>query len=251
MKYLSWNVNGIRACLQKGFEASMRKENPDVICLQEVKACREDVDMGMCLEYHTFWNAAEKKGYSGTAVFSKVKPVSVNYGLGIPEHDREGRVITLEFEDSFLVNVYTPNAQRELLRLAYRQKEWDVAFLEYIKTLEKRKPVIFCGDLNVAHTEIDLANPKSNVKNAGFTPEERQGFDHILEAGFIDSFREFEKGGGHYSWWSYRANARARNIGWRIDYFCISPKLRPRLRKAWILPEVEGSDHCPVAMELA
>lgn len=250
MKYISWNVNGIRACQTKGFESFIAHENPDVICLQEVKAEAHQCTLLIDPAYYTYWNSAVKKGYSGTAIITKTKPLNVTYGLGYPEHDLEGRVITAEFADSFVVNVYTPNSKDELQRLPYRHQVWDVLFLQYLITLEKVKPVILCGDLNVAHQDIDLARPKDNHFSAGFTDQEREGFTNILKAGFIDTFREFEKGGGHYTWWSYRAGARERNVGWRIDYWCVSPKLRTRLKKAWILPHVTGSDHCPVAMEL-
>jgi len=249
MKLISWNVNGIRAVLKKGFLDFVANEKPDILCLQEVKAMKEQVELELP-GYEQFWNSAVKKGYSGVAIFSKITPLSVKNGLGIEGHDQEGRVLTLEFEDYYLVNVYTPNSKRELLRLQYRTEEWDVAFLNHVKSLEEHKPVVFCGDLNVAHTEIDLANPKSNRKNAGFTDQERESFDNIVAAGFIDTFREFESEGGHYSWWSYMGGARARNVGWRIDYFCISQALRPRLKSAYILPDVMGSDHCPVAIDL-
>lgn len=248
MKLISWNVNGIRSVLGKGFLDFVRVENPDVICLQETKAHPHQVDIAL-KGYEHLWNSAEKKGYSGTAIFSKHKPLSVVNGIGIDEHDHEGRVITVEFPSYTLVNVYTPNAGRELERLSYRM-EWDAAFLKYVKKLEKKKPVVFCGDLNVAHKEIDLANPKSNRKNAGFTDEERAGFDNIVKAGFIDTFREFNKEGGNYSWWTYMFNARANNVGWRIDYFCLSESLRPQLKDAFILPKVMGSDHCPVGIIL-
>ncbi len=251
MKLISWNVNGIRACIKKGFLDFIAQEDPDIFCLQEVKARREQVEMGLDLQYRDFWNSAEKPGYSGVAIYSKTKPLNVTYGFGIEQHDNEGRVITAEFPDFMLVNVYTPNSKNELLRLPYRQNEWDPAFRNHLKELEKTKPVIFCGDLNVAHKEIDLARPKENERSPGFSIEERMGFDKLInEDGFIDTFREFEKGPEHYSWWSFRAGARARNVGWRIDYFGISPQLRPRLQKAWIMPEVMGSDHCPVAIEL-
>jgi len=250
MKYISWNVNGIRSCQGKGFEAFVRNENPDILCLQEVKAEPHQVKLDIDPAYRIFWHHAEKKGYSGTAILSKREPISVCYGLGLPDHDREGRVITLEFNDSYLINVYTPNSKDELQRLPYRHKEWDVLFLQHLLKLEKQKPVIFCGDLNVAHNEIDLARPKENRFSAGFTNEEREGFSNIVKAGFIDTFREFEKGHGHYTWWSYRAGARERNVGWRIDYWCISPKHRPGLKKGWIMPHITGSDHCPVAMVL-
>lgn len=250
MKTISWNVNGIRACQKKGFEEFVARENPDILCLQETKATQDQVSLNIDPGYKHYWYSAEKKGYSGTAIFSKSEPLQVTYGLDLPDHDKEGRVISAEFPDFWLVNVYTPNSKDSLQRLPYRHKEWDVLFLKHLKNLEKKKPVMFCGDLNVAHKEIDLARPKDNRLNAGFTDEEREGFDNIVNAGFIDTFREFEQGGGYYSWWSYRAGARERNVGWRIDYWCISPALRPRLTRAWIMPEVLGSDHCPVGMEL-
>jgi exodeoxyribonuclease-3 len=197
----------------------------------------------------TYWNAAQKKGYSGTAIFTKTRPLTITSHIGIAEHDGEGRVLAAGFGDFFLVNVYVPNSRRDLSRLTYRQR-WDADFLRYLKKLEKKKPVIFCGDLNVAHMEIDLANPKANVHNHGFTPEERAGFSAFMKAGFLDTFREFEKGGGHYTWWSQMSGARSRNSGWRIDYFLISKSLRPRLKRAFIQPEIEGSDHCPVGIEI-
>lgn len=250
MKFISWNVNGIRAALNKGFMDFFTSVNADALCLQEVKAMPEQVEVDWPDGYHQFWNPARKKGYAGTAIFTKIEPQDVVYGIGQEEGDNEGRVITLEYPDYFLVTVYTPNAKRDLLRLPFRQKVWDVSFLKYVKGLEKKKPVIFCGDLNVAHKEIDLARPKSNRRNAGFTDEEREGMTNYIEAGFIDTFREFESEGGHYSWWSYRAGARERNVGWRIDYFCISEALRPRLKNAYIMQEVMGSDHCPVGIDL-
>jgi len=249
VEFISWNVNGIRAVLKKGFLDFVRNAEPDVLSLQEVRATRDQVDLPMD-GYHTYWYAGERKGYAGTAVFTKVEPVQVSYGIGLAEHDKEGRVITLEYPDYFFVNVYTPNAGRQLERLEYRSKEWDPAFLRYLQRLQKTKPVVFCGDLNVAHKEIDLANPKANEHNAGFTIEERTGFDNIVESGFVDTFREFTKDGGHYTWWSYMGRAREKNIGWRIDYFCISAALRSRLKSATILPDVMGSDHCPVTMTL-
>lgn len=249
MKIISWNVNGLRAALKKGFNDFVKKENPDILCVQETKAPADIIETDI-KGYEHFWNHATKKGYSGTAVFTKIKPLSVSYGLGIEKHDSEGRVITCEFKDFYLVNVYVPNSKRELERLPYRHKEWDVDFLIHLKNLEKKKPVIFCGDLNVAHTEIDLTYPKTNVNSHGFTPQEREGFNNIVKAGFIDTFREFEKAGGHYTWWSPMSNCRVKDIGWRIDYFCISSALRPRLKKAWILKTVMGSDHCPVGVEL-
>jgi len=249
MILISWNVNGIRAVLKKNFAAFIETAAPEVLCVQETKAAPEQVSLALP-GYQQFWNTAEKKGYAGTAIFTKIAPLSVRRDLGVDEHDREGRVLTAEFADFFLVNVYTPNAKRDLSRLAYRV-QWDADFLKFIKRLERKKPVIFCGDLNVAHTEIDLANPKANVGNHGFTPEERAGFDNFVKHGFVDSFREFHREGGHYTWWSQIGNARSRNVGWRIDYFCISAVLRPRLQKAFILPEVTGSDHCPVGIVLA
>ena len=248
MKLISWNVNGIRAAIKKGFADFIQEADPDILCVQETKAQDHQVELEI-KGYEQFWCSAEKKGYSGTAIFTKIRPLNVTYGLGIDEHDHEGRVINLEFDDFILVNVYTPNSQNELKRLNYRQ-QWDRDFLTHLKKLEDNKPVIFCGDLNVAHTEIDLKNPKSNERNAGFTIEEREGFSTYLQNGFIDTFREFNKEPGNYSWWSYRFNARAKNIGWRIDYFCISEALRPRLENAFILPEVMGSDHCPVGITL-
>lgn len=250
MKLISWNVNGLRAVLRKNFLDYLEAEKPDILCLQETKAEANDVEQLWPAHYKTYWNSAEKKGYSGTVIFSRHEPVKVTTGIGVAEHDKEGRVVTAEYKDFHLVNVYVPNSQRELTRLPYRQ-QWDKDFLAYLKKLEKKKPVIFCGDLNVAHTEIDLANPKANMKNHGFTAEERAGFSTFIEAGFIDTFREFEKGGGHYSWWAVFANARARNVGWRLDYFLISKSLRPKLQRAFIQSKVEGSDHCPVGIEIA
>ena len=248
IKLISWNVNGIRSILEKGFLSLIAQENPDILCLQEVRAHPEEVQLDLS-EYHSYWNAAPKKGYSGIATFTKLKPHTVTKGMGILEHDGEGRILALEYDDFFLVNVYTPNSKRDLSRLAYRQV-WDKDFLAYVKTLEKKKPVVFCGDLNVAHKEIDLTHPQSNRHNHGFTDEERTGFDRIVKAGFIDTFREFFEDGGHYTWWSQMNNCRKRNIGWRIDYFCISKSLRPRLGDASILPHVIGSDHCPVEITL-
>jgi exodeoxyribonuclease-3 len=249
VKILSWNVNGLRAAQKKGFASWLKKSSSDILCVQESRALPEQVEPDWPKAYEAHWNPAEKKGYSGVMTFAKTPPITVTRGFGIAEHDREGRVLTTEHNDFFLVNVYVPNAQRSLARLPYRQ-EWDRDFLAYLKKLERRKPVIFCGDLNVSHKEIDLTNFKANKKNAGFTSEERAGFDAFVAAGFIDTFREFETGGGHYTWWSNRLNARGRNIGWRIDYFMISKSLRPRLKKAFILPEVMGSDHCPVGIEI-
>ncbi|MAF88919.1 MAG: exodeoxyribonuclease III [Euryarchaeota archaeon] len=249
MKLLSWNVNGIRASLKKGFLDFVEKENPDILCLQETKAHPEQVDE-ILDDYHKFWNSAEKKGYSGTAVFSKEEPLSVTNGIGIEKHDKEGRVVSCEFDDYFLVNVYTPNAQNELARIDYRV-DWDKAFLNYIKTLEKSKPVITCGDFNVAHKAIDLARPKQNEGNAGYSEQERAGFDAYINAGFVDSFRIFNQEPENYSWWSYRAiGARDRNVGWRIDYFLVSEGLKDKVKSAFILNKVMGSDHCPVGIEL-
>lgn len=249
MKILSWNVNGLRAVLKKGFGDWLRKARPDILCVQESRALPEQVEPDWPRTFMAHWNPAEKKGYSGVITLTKPEPLNITRGMGIAEHDHEGRVQTTEHDGFFLVNVYVPNAQRSLARLPYRQK-WDREFLAYLKKLERCKPVVVCGDFNVSHQEIDLARPKDNRKNAGFTDEERAGFDAFVAAGFIDTFREFESGGGHYTWWSNRLNARARNIGWRIDYFLISASLRPRLKKAFILPKVIGSDHCPVGIEL-
>ena len=250
MKLISWNVNGVRAVLKKGFSDFIESEAPDIVCLQETKATPEQVIIPQSLaSYKAFWNIAEKKGYSGTAIFTKADPIAVTFGLGIAEHDREGRVIAAEYPDFFLVNVYVPNSKRELERLPYRQ-QWDRDFLAYLQRLEKTKPVIWCGDLNVAHTEIDLARPKNNMKTHGFTPEERAGFDAFVAGGFVDTFREFEKAGGHYTWWSVMSGARAKNIGWRIDYFLCSASLRPRVKASRIYPHIQGSDHCPIGLEL-
>ena len=245
---ISWNVNGLRAALKKGFDDFVQNEDPDILCIQEIKLQADQVELNFS-EYHDYWNYAAKKGYSGTAIFTKEKPLNSFNDMGIIKHDNEGRVITLEYENFFLVNVYTPNSQRGLTRLEYRQL-WDKDFLAYMKNLETSKPVIFCGDLNVAHKEIDLARPKDNHHNAGFTDEEREDFSRILAAGFIDTFREFNQEGGNYSWWSYMFNARPNNVGWRIDYFVISEVLRPNLKNAFILAEVMGSDHCPVGIEI-
>lgn len=249
---VSWNVNGVRAALGKGLLRFLGKCGADVVCLQETRAHPGDVQhVKWPRGYEIFWNSAEKKGYSGTAILTRVKPQSVWNGIGAAVHDAEGRVLAAEFPDFWLVNVYQPNSQRGLTRLGYRVNEWDPAFLAYLRKLEsKGKPAVFCGDLNVAHTELDLANPKSNRRNAGFTDEERENFGRLLDSGFVDTFREFEKGPGHYTWWSQMGDCRARNVGWRVDYFVASRKLRPALRRAWISPEVMGSDHCPVGLEL-
>jgi len=250
MKLISWNVNGIRACLRKECLKFLDKESPDIFCIQETKAHPDQVDELLHDYEHRFWNSAEKKGYSGTAIFSKIKSLSVTYDMAIKEHDKEGRVIAAEFENFFLVTVYTPNSGVELRRLKYRQK-WDKDFFAYLKKLEEKKPVIVCGDLNVAHTEIDLANPQSNYnKTAGYTQIEIDGFQHYLDNGLFDSFREFNKEPGQYSYWSYRFNARMKNIGWRIDYFLLSKSLRNKLNRAFILKEVVGSDHCPIGIVL-
>lgn len=249
MKLISWNVNGLRACLDKGFMDFFKEAEADVFCLQEIKLSAGQLDLELP-GYHQYWNYAEKKGYSGTAIFSRQEPLNVAYGIGVPEHDHEGRVIAAEYPEYYVVTVYTPNSQRELTRLDYRM-EWEAAFLAYLKKLEERKPVIYCGDLNVAHREIDLKNPKSNRHNAGFTDEERACFTKVLENGFVDTFRHFyPELEGAYSWWSYMAQSRARNIGWRIDYFVCSEALRDRLRDAKIHARVMGSDHCPVELEL-
>jgi exodeoxyribonuclease III len=252
MRLVSWNVNGIRAALRAGLLDALAAADADVVCLQETKAHPGDVQhVAWATGYEAHWNSATKKGYSGTVVLTRVKPVRVRLGLGLPVHDQEGRVITLEFPDFHLVNVYQPNSQRGLTRLAYRTGEWDPAFLAFLLQLQKKgKPVVFCGDLNVAHTEIDLSNPRTNRRNAGFTDEERANFTKLLDHGFVDTFRVFEPGPGHYSWWSRMNNCRARNIGWRVDYFVAAEKLRPALSRAWISPEVMGSDHCPVGLEL-
>jgi len=250
MKLISWNVNGLRACLQKGFLEYFNEMDADIFCIQESKLQQGQVDLQIP-GYHQYWNYAEKKGYSGTAIFTKKEPLSVAYGIGIEEHDHEGRVITLEFDDFYMITVYTPNSQDGLARLPYRMT-WEEAFLAYLKKLEEKKPVIFCGDLNVAHKEIDLKNPKTNRKNAGFTDEERACFTHLLESGFIDTFRHFYPDmTGIYSWWSYRFQARTKNAGWRIDYFVVSEALKGRLVDASIHTQVLGSDHCPVELILS
>jgi len=251
MKLLSWNVNGIRAILGKGFPEFVAAEQPDILCLQETKARPEQVQLPLELAgYHACWDSAEKPGYSGVAVFSRIPPISVRKGLGHDDHDREGRVLTLEYEEFILVNVYTPNAQDELRRLAYRLS-WDEVFRAHVVAEDARKPVIFCGDLNVAHQEIDIARPRENRFSPGFSDEERASFTSLLEAGFVDTFRHLHPDTREaYSWWSYRAAARERNIGWRIDYFGVSTLLLARVNDAFILPQVTGSDHCPVGITL-
>ena len=249
MRFVSWNVNGLRACVGKGFMESFLALDADVFCLQETKLQQGQIDLDLP-GYEQYWNYAEKKGYSGTAVFTRKTPLSIRYGIGIEEHDREGRVITLEFGDYYLVTVYTPNAQEGLARIDYRMA-WEEAFLAYLKDLEKKKPVIFCGDLNVAHEEIDLKNPKANRGNAGFSDQEREKMNILLNSGFIDTFRYFHPDlEGAYSWWSYRFRAREHNAGWRIDYFIVSEALKDRLAGASIHPEIFGSDHCPVELEI-
>ena len=246
-KMISWNVNGLRACMGKGFIETMNSLDADIFCIQESKLQEGQIDLDLP-GYHQYWNYAEKKGYSGTAMFTKEEPMSVTLGIGMEEHDKEGRVITAEFPEYYVVTCYTPNSQEGLKRLDYRM-EWEDAFLSYLKKLEEKKPVIFCGDLNVAHTEIDLKNPKTNRKNAGFTDEERGKFSALLEAGFIDTYRYFYPDKeGVYSWWSYRFSARAKNAGWRIDYFCVSQAVKDRLESADIHTEIMGSDHCPVEL---
>lgn len=249
MKLISWNTNGIRACMGKGFLESMAEQDADVICIQETKMQEGQAEVPM-EGYHQYWCSAEKKGYSGTAVFTRQEPLSVSYGIGIGIHDHEGRVITCEYEDFYLVNVYVPNSQNELKRLDYRM-QWEDDFRAYLVALDEKKPVIICGDMNVAHKEIDLKNPKTNTKNAGFTPEERAKMTELQEAGFLDSWRHFyPEVEGVYSWWSYRFKAREKNAGWRIDYFLVSEKIKDRMKDAAILTDIMGSDHCPVVLEL-
>lgn len=249
MKFVSWNVNGIRACVQKGFMEFFQEADADIFCIQESKMQEGQLELETP-GYHQYWNYAKKKGYSGTAIFTKQEPISVSYGIGIEEHDQEGRVITLEFAEFYLVTVYTPNSQSELARLDYRMR-WEDAFLSYLKGLEEKKPIVFCGDLNVAHKEIDLKNPKTNRKNAGFTDEERGKFSTLLGQGFIDTYRYFYPDQeGIYSWWSYRFQARKKNAGWRIDYFCVSESLKEKLVDAKIHTEIMGSDHCPVELDI-
>lgn len=249
MKYVSWNVNGLRACVTKGFVDSVMSLDADAICIQETKLQEGQIDLALP-GYHQYWNYAEKKGYSGTAIFTKQEPISVAYGIGIEEHNHEGRVITLEFEDWYLVTCYTPNSQNELKRLDYRMT-WEDDFRAYLQKLDEVKPVILCGDLNVAHKEIDLKNPKTNRKNAGFTDEERDKMTTLLNSGFTDTFRHFyPEQEGIYSWWSYRFKAREKNAGWRIDYFLTSERLNDKLVNATIETEIFGSDHCPVTLEI-
>lgn len=246
-KYISWNVNGLRAVIKKGFLEYIEEQNPNIIGLQEIKLSEGQLDLEIP-GYNMYYNYAERKGYSGTAIFTKEKPINVTYGIGIEEHDNEGRVITAEFSEYYFVTVYTPNSKDKLLRLDYRMI-WEDEFLKYLKNLEKLKPVIVCGDLNVAHKEIDLKNPKTNTRNPGFTIEERNKFTNLLDSGFIDTFRYFYPDKEFaYSWWSYRGNARKNNTGWRIDYFCVSESLKNRITDAEIQSNIEGSDHCPVVL---
>ena len=248
-KLISWNVNGLRACMGKGFSEAFRDLDADVFCLQETKLQEGQIELDLP-GYEQFWNYAEKKGYSGTAVFTKEAPLSVYYGIGVEEHDKEGRVITLEYPAYYLTTVYVPNSQEELKRLEYRMR-WEDDFLSYMKNLEQMKPVIYCGDLNVAHKEIDLKNPKTNRRNAGFTDEEREKFDNVVSSGLVDTFRYFYPDvTDAYSWWSYRMRAREKNVGWRIDYFVVSEALKPILLDAKIHSEIMGSDHCPVELDL-
>ena len=249
MKFISWNVNGIRACREKGFMDFFNEIDADFFCLQETKLQAGQIELDLP-GYEQYWNYAEKKGYSGTAIFTKHKPISVKYGIGVEEHDHEGRVITLEYENFYMITVYVPNSQDGLARLDYRMR-WEDDFLAYIKKLEESKPVVYCGDLNVAHKEIDLKNPKTNRKNAGFTDEERGKFSTVLENGFIDTFRFFYPDMENiYSWWSYRFSARAKNAGWRIDYFIVSSALKDKLKGAKIHTDILGSDHCPVELQM-
>ena len=248
MKFISWNVNGFRSCLGKGFSEFFNSENADFFCIQETKMQEGQADFSPD-GYYQYWNSAEKKGYSGTAIFTKHEPISVSYGIGIPEHDNEGRAITLEYDGFYLLNVYTPNAQRELARLDYRTS-WEDALRGYIVGLDKKKPVIYCGDLNVAHEEIDLKNPKTNHMSAGFSDEERAKFTELLAAGFSDTFRRLYPDKVEYSWWSYMYKAREKNVGWRIDYFVVSDRLTDRVNDSKILTSVLGSDHCPIELDI-
>jgi exodeoxyribonuclease III len=249
MKLTSWNVNGVRASMDKGLRDYLSTVDADVICLQEVKAEQHQADLSWLKDYQVLWNPAAKKGYSGTAILSRLPLKTHALGMGLPDHDNEGRVINAELDDFYLVNVYTPNAQEALARLPYRL-QWDEAFRLYLKRLEATKPVVVCGDLNVAHQEIDIARPKENRKNPGFSDEERASFSALLESGFVDTFRHFNKEPKHYSWWSYRAGARANNVGWRIDYWLTSEALKPELKDSRIRPDIFGSDHCPVELEM-
>lgn len=249
MKLISWNVNGIRACLNKGFLEFFNQINADIFCIQETKCQPDQIELEF-ENYQSYWNSAEKKGYSGTAIFSKKKPINVTYGIGIEEHDKEGRIITLEFEEFYLINNYTPNSKRELERLEYRQI-WEDEIRKYLLKLNAKKPVIMCGDLNVAHKEIDLKNPKTNRRNAGFTDEERNKMTELLEAGFVDTFRYlYPEKENEYTWWSYMGKAREKNIGWRIDYFIVSKDIERRIKEARIHQEILGSDHCPVELNI-
>lgn len=249
MKFISWNVNGLRACLNKGFMDFLLAEKPDFCCVQETKMQPDQMDFNLD-DYEIYWNSAQKKGYSGTAVFAKTKPKSVMLNLGQEEHDLEGRVLTLNYDNFYLINVYAPNSQRGLARLDYRMK-WQDDFRAYLNGLDEEKPVIICGDLNVAHKEIDIKNPKSNVKNAGFSPEERSKMSELLDSGFVDSFRYLHPDQtGAYTWWSYMFNAREKNIGWRIDYFLVSERIKDKIKKATIYSEIMGSDHCPIGLEM-
>lgn len=249
MKLVSWNVNGLRAIYKKGFEESFKKLDADIFCIQETKMQEGQIELDL-QRYYQYYNYAERKGYSGTAIFTKKEPLNVEYGIGIEEHDKEGRVITLEFDKFYMVNCYTPNSGRELARLEYRMT-WEEAFKKYLIELDKQKPVIICGDLNVAHTEIDLKNPKSNRKNAGFTDEERSKIEELLNSGFTDTFRKiYPDKEGAYTWWSYMFNARANNAGWRIDYFLVSDRISKNIKDAYIYSEIMGSDHCPVGLEI-
>lgn len=263
MKIISWNVNGLRAVHKKGLFLPMIEEyKPDIICLQEIKSQKHQNEIDL-KDYDEYWNSADKAGYAGVAIFCKEKPLNVIFGFpeeilkkyklnddGYGDPNKEGRVLTAEFKDFFVVNVYTPNSKPDLSRLPLRHQKWDPAFLEYLNTLKNNKPVIFCGDLNVAHTPDDLANPKQNEGEHGFTKEEREGIDNVIKAGFVDTFRHFTKGNGHYTWWTYFANARERNIGWRIDYFFVNKEFLPKVKDSKILPEVLGSDHCPILLEI-
>lgn len=249
MKLISWNVNGIRACINKGFKDFFNEIDSDIFCIQETKCQKDQIDLEF-EGYKSYWNSAEKKGYSGTAIFTKQKPISVTYGIGIEEHDKEGRVITLEFEKFYMINIYTPNSKRELERLEYRQI-WEDEIRKYMLKLNENKPVIMCGDLNVAHKEIDLKNPKTNRHNAGFTDEERNKMTELLDAGFVDTFRVlYPEKENAYSWWSYMGHAREKNVGWRIDYFIVSKSIENCIKEAKIHSEIFGSDHCPVELEI-